>query len=310
MSLHTFRNIQVPAELPPVVDLALVSLSAESRCTNIVAMKSFEARTRIAIAEHESSLSSYVRSEEILRAMDFTKINSDVLEATLNVSASTFDKTRLDVVIDISCMSREMLARVFGWLLHLRPSLELNLHVCYSLAEFSNPPDTIYPNEYIAPVASLFAGWPTASQPTSLIVGLGYEPHKAEGAAEFLDASEQWLFIPNSPIGQFRNEVETNNFGLVERAKRSNRLVEYQVDDPAGAYGQLELLVSDLSRRSNPVLLPFGPKIFFALSLLQSYEHPQAGVWAVSGERNATVTDTHPSGCIIGFHARFQRTTL
>ncbi|MFL9964297.1 hypothetical protein PQR02_25175 [Paraburkholderia sediminicola] len=270
-------------------------------------MGSVKARSRLAIVEHESPLSSYAESDKTLQALDFSKVNSNLFEATLNATASTFDKGRLDVVVDISCMSRELMARAFAWLLHMRPSAELNLHVCYSLAEFSPPPKGVSPNEYIAPVASQFAGWPAASQPTSLIVGLGYEPHKAEGAAEFLDASEQWLFIPNSPIAEFRAEVEKNNGGLVERAKRSNRLVEYQVDDPAGAYGQLELLVSDLSRRSNPVLLPFGPKIFFALGLLQSYEHPQAGVWAVSSERSVIATDTRPSGCIIGFHANFQR---
>jgi hypothetical protein len=198
------------------------------------------------------------------------------------------------------------MARLFAWFLRLTPRLELNLYVCYSVAEFSPPPTDFPPNEYIAPVASRFAGWPAASQPTSLVVGLGYEPHKAEGAAEFLDASEQWLFVPNSPISEFRDAVEKNNEGLVERARRSNRLVEYQVDDPAATYGQLELLVSDLSRRSNPVLLPFGPKIFFALSLLQSYEHAQAGVWAVSSERTAPATDRRPSRCIVGFHVCFQ----
>jgi len=307
MSLHTFRNIDVRKELPPAVDLTLVSLSVESRCTNIVGLGAFKARSRIAIVEHESSLLSYSDSDRALKDLDFSKVNANVFEEALLAVSPSFDKERLDVVVDISCMSRELMARAFAWLLHLRPSAELNLYVCYSLAEFSPPPKSVSPNEYIAPVASRFAGWPAASQPTSLIVGLGYEPHKAEGAAEFLDASEQWLFIPNSPITEFRAEVEKNNVGLVERARRANRLVEYQVDDPAGAYGQLELLVSDLSRRSNPVLLPFGPKVFFAMGLLQSYEHPQAGVWAVSGERTATATDTRPSGCIIGFHARFLR---
>ncbi|BCN08122.1 hypothetical protein RPSD_00070 [Ralstonia solanacearum] len=229
-----------------------------------------------------------------------------MLEAALTAGVASFEKEHLDAVIDISCMSREVMARLFTWLLYMRPQVELNLYVCYSLAEYSVPPDAVSPNEYIAPVASQFAGWPAASQPTSLVVGLGYEPHKAEGAAEFLDASEQWLFIPNSPIEQFRVEVEKNNEGLVERARRSNRLVEYRVDDPSATYGQLELLVSDLSRRSNPVLLPFGPKLFFAIGLLQCHEHAQAGVWAVSGERTGAVVDRRPSGCIIGFHAKVQ----
>ncbi|SED79879.1 hypothetical protein SAMN02787142_3862 [Burkholderia sp. WP9] len=286
--------------------MVVTSLSVESRCTSIFAKTSPSTPTRLAIMEYESLVPSFVESESCLQSLGFATVNETVLEATLDASIASLEKAHLDVIVDISCMSREVMARLFAWLLKLTPSIELNLYVCYSLAEFSAPPTDFPPNEYIAPVASKFAGWPSASQPTSLVVGLGYEPHKAEGAAEFLDASEQWLFVPNSPIRQFRDAVERNNDGLVERARRSNRLVEYQLDDPAGTYGQLELLVSDLSRRSNPVLLPFGPKMFFTLSLLQSYEHPQAGVWAVSGERTAPAADRRASEYVIGFHARFQ----
>jgi hypothetical protein len=304
MTIKTFRNIRVPDELPSKADLVVVSLSAESRCTNVVSKAAPTAGVRLAVVEQESVLPSFCACDETLRGLNFSAINDNVLEATLATGFAAFEKEQLDAVIDISCMSREVMARLFTWLLYMRPRAELNLYVCYSLAEFSPPPATVSPNEYIAPVASQFAGWPAASQPTSLVVGLGYEPHKAEGAAEFLDASEQWLFIPNSPIEQFRVEVEKNNEGLVERARRSNRLVEYQVDDPSATYGQLEFLVSDLSRRSNPVLLPFGPKLFFAIGLLQCHEHSQAGVWAVSGERVGTEVDRRPSGCIIGFHAK------
>ncbi|TDY15743.1 hypothetical protein B0G81_8839 [Paraburkholderia sp. BL6665CI2N2] len=306
MTIQLFQNIRVPEDLPAAADLIVASLSVESRCTNVFGKASLSARTRLAIVEHESPLPSFAESESCLQNLDFAKVNETVLEAALEASIASLEKASLDAIVDISCMSREVMARLFAWFLKLTPSIELNLYVCYSLAEFSAPPTDFPPNEYIAPVASRFAGWPSASQPTSLVVGLGYEPHKAEGAAEFLDASEQWLFVPNSPIREFRDAVEQNNEGLVERARRSNRLVEYQLDDPAGTYGQLELLVSDLSRRSNPVLLPFGPKMFFTLSLLQSYEHAQAGVWAVSGERTAPAVDRRASGCVIGFQAKFQ----
>ncbi|VVE28351.1 hypothetical protein [Pandoraea soli] len=306
MTIKTFRNIRVSDELPLEADLVVVSLSAESRCINVVSKAAPTANVCLAVVEQESVLPSFYACEQTLRELKFSTIKENMLEATLEAGLSSFEKRHLDAVIDISSMSREVMARLFTWLLCMLPDVELNLYVCYSLAEFSVPPDTVSPNEYIAPVGSQFAGWPAASQPTSVVVGLGYEPHKAEGAVEFLDASEQWLFIPNSPIEQFRVEVEKNNEGLVERARRSNRLVEYQVDDPSATYGQLEFLVSDLSRRSNPVLLPFGPKLFFALALLQCHEHSQAGVWAVSGERIGATVDRRPSGCVIGFHATLQ----
>lgn len=306
MTIQILRNIRVPEDLPAEADLAMASLSVESRCANVFGNVSPSSRTRLAIVEHESPLPSFTESESCFRSLDFVRVNETVLEATLDASIASLDKASLVAIVDISCMSRDVMARLFAWFLKLTPSIELNLYVCYSLAEFSAPPTEYPPNEYIAPVASRFAGWPSASQPTSLVVGLGYEPHKAEGAAEFLDASEQWLFVPNSPIGEFRDAVERNNEGLVERARRANRLVEYQLEDPAGTYGQLELLVSDLSRRSNPVLLPFGPKMFFALNLLQSYEHAQAGVWAVSGERTAPSVDRRASGRVIGFQAKLQ----
>src|SRR5690606_21259442 len=139
-------------------------------------------------------------------------------------------------------------------------------------------------NEDICPVSSFFAGWPNnASATTSLIIGLGYEREKAEGACEYFDASDAWLFTPKSPITQYDEEVYINNKALIERLNRKNRILNYSVCAPAATFGELVSLILETSPKFNIVILPFGPKIFYMLSLIAATVYREIGIWNVTG---------------------------
>jgi hypothetical protein len=151
--------------------------------------------------------------------------------------------------------------------------------------------------------------WPThPAASTSLIVGLGYEREKAEGACEYFDPNETWVFVPQSPILAYDEAVMTNNNDLIARAHRQKREQLYQVNNPSQTFGQLASLVSAIAKRENPVLLPFGPKIFFALALVVAAIYPELGVWYVTGDSNSEGVDLHASDHLVGF--RFEISPL
>ncbi|MGF6998830.1 hypothetical protein [Paraburkholderia sp. GAS32] len=206
------------------------------------------------------------------------------------------------IVVDVSCMSRPIMAATFEAIFRAAVKGSLNVVVGYVIAAYSPPPTLLPPNEDIKPISEFFAGWPndtTAS--TALIVGLGYERAKAEGACEYFDASETWVFVPRSPIREYDDAVTTNNDFLLARARRREHSIDYKVDSPTEALGHLATRVTNLLSGANLVLLPFGPKIFFVLSLLIGAIFREVGVWHVTGDAEIAKTYHPPSDKVVGF---------
>lgn len=246
---------------------------------------------------------------------DFSKVfsHSELHEVSTNANISgTLERLLADfgkeanISLDISCIPRTVMAEIFVTLTMLCTKDTLNLNTYYSLAEFTLPNSESMANESIEPVHQLLAGWSSPeAKPTSLILGLGYEPHRAAGASEYFEPSDQWIFIPRSPIYQFLEEVNRNNSDLISKSS-SNRTIEYDLDNPEVVFGQLELVIGSLLKNSNPVLLPFGPKIFFFLCLVQCLNHPELGVWRVTGSDTNSSVNVKASGHIIGIACQFQ----
>lgn len=189
------------------------------------------------------------------------------------------------IVLDISCMSRPTMAAAFQAVFEAAEVSVVRMDVLYVVAEYTAPPAELPPNEDIRPINDWFAGWPTnATASTSLVVGLGYERDKASGACEYFDAGETWVFVPQSSIGDYQIAVEKNNEDLLARARRRDHMAIYRVERPTETFGLLAGTVSQVVPKMNPVLLPFGPKIFFALSLLVAAVYREVGVWHVTGD--------------------------
>lgn len=235
-------------------------------------------------------------------------VGVDQLRATLARWIETCSINAPRIAIDISCMSRPTMAAAFQAVLESAEQRTVWMDVLYVVAEFTAPPNVLPPNEDIRPINDWFAGWPTnATASTSLVVGLGYERDKASGASEYFDASETWVFVPQSAIGDYETAVVGNNEDLLARAKRRDHVTTYRVERPTETFGLLASAVSRIVSKMNPVLLPFGPKVFFALSLLVAAIYREVGVWHVTGDSNLPDTSHQPSPYVSAFRVELGR---
>lgn len=246
-------------------------------CDAFIYFKSVEPRSSFIISEY---LIKYSEVFEVCSSGVGAVIDADVAIGKFRSYVQNLDKG-ITLVLDISCMPREYMAEILAVVNSAKVG-EIELIAIYALAAFSPPSSESIINEAIEPVHQRFAGWSSPdSKPTSLILGLGYEPDRAEGASEFFEPSDQWLFVPKSPVQEFFNEVALNNRALLAEVGKRH-VIEYDVLDPSLTFAQLEMVIGLLLERTNPVLLPFGPKIFFFLCLIQCLQHPKLGVWHFS----------------------------
>lgn len=195
----------------------------------------------------------------------------------------------LPLVVDVSCMSRRQMGYVMAAIRDIAAVIiPIRLQLIYCLAKFTRPPENphIY-NRRVAPVHPAFSGWTTSpGLPLEVVVSLGYERGKAAGAVEYLEPRKKWVFIPNSPDDRFLKNVTQHNKDLI--AATSSSQLFYDVLSPVDTYYTLLSLVHGLSKTCRPVLLPFGPKLFFSLALLVAMCMDQVSVWHVDSEELPT----------------------
>lgn len=285
-------------------DLNILAVTGESRAWAIPdRFIGSKAKVWVLIRRNET-LAHADLSAEVRRRLPMAEIvEADTMPQQLSVLMSSFaDKDPLRLFVDISCMTRRDMAGFFDALFSsCQGAREIQLTVGYVIANFTPPPATSIRNEFISPLSPRFAGWPSdPSASTALILGLGYEAAKAEGAHEYFDAVDNWVFFPESPIDQYDTEVMANNRQLVEQADRNSRLFRYRVDAPAELLSRLSLLALDHSSSSNLVILPFGPKIFVAASLMAAIVSPSVGVWHATGDTDLPVDDHLASKFTVG----------
>lgn len=209
------------------------------------------------------------------------------------------------VCIDISSLDRFRIAVLIDTIRNLDWEASLEVDFVYSLAEFSPPSEQIVPNKIVGPVIPSFAGWTNEPEQAPVaIVGLGYEQDKALGAVEHIQAAEVWAFMPISQISPYTAALEKANKTLLESIPEERRLV-YPVEKPLDCFVKLESLTNRILRVNNPILFPFGPKIFTLCTLLVACLYPNVAVWRVSAGQEEVAIDRQPSGHIYGLTAIF-----
>jgi hypothetical protein len=209
------------------------------------------------------------------------------------------------VCVDISSLSRFRIAVVVDELRRLGSERPIIADFVYALAQFSSPSVTEAPNTHVGPVIPEFAGWSCSpDEPSSVILGLGYEQDKALGAVEHVQPGDVWVFSPASSIPQYTAALDEANASLLSGIPASNRFV-YDVMRPFDCFLELESLVSRCLQSSSTIVFPFGPKVFALVALLTGCLYPDLAIWRVSAGSGEEPADRTPNGEICALRAVF-----
>lgn len=205
------------------------------------------------------------------------------------------------VLIDISSQSRLRLAMLIDVICTKSHNVPLTVDFSYAVARFTPPPIEASVIATAGPVLERFAGWAVEPElPTSVIVGAGYEPDKVLGVLEYLEAGDVWVWVPKGNDARFLSAVQQSNEGIWETTSSDNH-ISYDVLSPFDTFVRLESLCYGLIRKSRPVLVPFGPKVFALASMLVALHWPnELSIWRVSGEEADVPVDREADGTIVG----------
>ena len=183
----------------------------------------------------------------------------------------------------------------------------LSLSVLYSTAKYEAPPPEGASFIDFAPAPGC-EGWTMYPEhPLSVVLGLGYEVDQGVGAIEYLNPSGIWAFIPVGSDHRFIKDLNHANEALWPLVDRSHQL-EYAINEPYLLFSELRGLVASLSRRSRVVIVPGGPKLFSALSILAKLElGDEISIWRASTHEFNEPRDVKPDGGVVRFDCKIPR---
>lgn len=292
-------------------DLMIAAVGFEARAIHIAQNVKMSVDRRIALGFINRQVLNFADNKEWFTQNEFkyfeqadSEFRNTFIELLQNIIKHDGDS--ISLVIDISCFNRYRLATMVD-VIRSTALLPANIIVdfLYVIGEFSPPPTHFPPNTQVGPVSGEFAGWTVdPSLPPAAVIGLGYEQGKALGAVDHLQISRVLAFIPVSAIPEYVSAVKEANTSLLATLGDTN-VFNYQVHDPASCFYMLESVVNGLSAEFNPILLPFGPKIFTVCALLAASQHRNAAVWRVSGGESEEPSDRRASEHIVGLTVKF-----
>lgn len=297
-------------------DAIFCGIGYEARARHIANVFSGRASNRFAIGfdiqkelEYESNQKFFKENGYQISVVSDASFEDDIAEKLASVDVSIEDP-EMRVLVDISSLSRFRLASYVDLFARRFRGRKTIVDFVYSLAEYDPPVTSLAPNSHVGPVlrSNFTGGWDEPDRAVTAVVGLGYEPDKALGAVDYLEAASVWTFIPLSEIPEYSAALQIANEQLLEDVTRDHQFT-YLVQDPVDCFLTVEAVVSGVMLTRNVVLLPFGPKLFALCCLLVATLHPVA-VWRVSAQQAEPAVNRRASGHIYGVRVTFHDTDV
>lgn len=308
----TLTSIQNGERTPSAdVDVFIAACGYEGRARAAAQEFGNEAKKKLAIGFTSQRELEYEANRQWFESTGF-----DLIEVSDAAFRDRIDKYFLacvakggvrSVEVDISCFNRFRLAHLVDALRSL-PGKEITVTFRYSIAEFTPPMEDTAPAVTVEPVIPQFAGWTTRpDRPPAAIVGLGYEPNKAIGIVDHLEINNAtWAYYPLGPIPEYYQRVLEANQSLLGIIQADGRCQPYDLNAPATLFHEMNSLVDTLKPHFNPVLIPFGPKLFALVALLVATLHDDVGVWRVSSGNLEAPVSREPSGHTVSLSVIFR----
>jgi hypothetical protein len=278
------------------------ALGYEHRCINIAnQMKSTEKGQSIAFQFKNDRNTDFQKKIQWYKdnSINIVELENIIIEDFLfELFKNEVPKQKLNIFLDISSFTRVHIASflyAFNQITLIQDQY-FSITLGYSVARYS---DTLSDGPIVqaGPVTPELAGWPKGPNlPSECIIGLGCEEGKALGVIEYIEPNSTWLFKPLGNDKKFTDALNTANDQLYSFSAQM-KTIEYEINKPYKTFRSLESLVSSYLDSSRPILIPLGPKIFFAVSVLVALRNlPNVSVWRVSAGDNSAICQHRASG--------------
>ncbi|MDQ7251453.1 hypothetical protein [Dongia sedimenti] len=286
-------------------DVTIVAVGYERRCRWIYEQCDIKAKSLVIGLEFgflmEGSYATNRRYFEGKKAVQFINGLSPSSATDIGnlIDKTGAPKTPIKILVDISSMSRLMIANVVRGLQHAAYERTIDLAVAYAPSKFTGPYD-VAPIRHAGPVAPWLAGWATRpDKPLGTIFGLGCEPNQALGALQTLEPDNAWAFYPKGIDRAFDKAMGDANQHLEDIFDVTR--FDYEITRPSVARGRLEALLNSLEASFRLIVVPFGPKIFAwaAIATIVFSGRNNVGVWSFSSGDRAQPTDRDAEGAVI-----------
>lgn len=289
--------------LSETADVAIVSCGYESRSRFLVESGALKASRHIVLAFEANRLEAYERNLAFFKRLPGSVILED---SRLRELPAVLDGLQpKSVAVDLSTMDRSMIAETY-YAIAVSGARSAPEGWFYAVADFTPPPleQMAGPTTFAGPVAPFFAGLDSDfTKPAVPVIGIGYEPGKALGVLDYLEADSPFVFLPTGPDERYEAAVRKSNAELLSEIDTA-RIVQYDVLDPVDLVDKLEQATYAAELDGRPLLVPLGPKVFVLASLLVSELHGlEPAVWRFSAGDAEPVRDRSASGrtSTIGF---------
>jgi hypothetical protein len=293
-------------------DVAIVAVGYERRCRWLFTHQAIETKLLLGLEFGYLADGSYGDNVAFFKAVPNCKIiNGISLDSSTQIAdaihGTSDSKEDISILLDISSMSRSMIANAALGIQALRRYRNIHVTVSYLPSKFA-PPAGPSPIRLASPIKPDLAGWsPRPERPVGVVCGLGFEEGLALGALQFLEPAKAWIFVPVGVQSEFDNAVRRANQHIGDIFDTSQ--FHYQINQPTFTRGKLEALLNSVSQDFRVVVVPFGPKIFawLALTTIVFCGRRDVGIWTFSSKEQERVVDRDAEGSIIWHSIKLPR---
>ena len=287
-------------------DVSIAAIGYEQRCRYVVGKHDITAKQAIGLEFGFLQEASYAENRAFFDARGWKILSTqgpNAFEAITDaIIGNSSDGQLCRVFLDISAMSREMMANVALALNNAMDSTSIALCVAYAPSEFglSYQPAPI---RLAAPVKRELAGWSSRpDRPLGVIMGLGCEPNLALGALQVLEPHKAWVYNPRGFDDRFNDALKSANEHVTDIFDVTE--FDYNISEPDLTRGRIEALLNSVEGSFRIICIPFGPKIYAWLVLLTVIfqERREVGVWSFSSRDHAEPIDRPVLGEVVWYN--------
>jgi hypothetical protein len=280
-------------------DLVLAASGYEQRARHLAELIGPRRSRAVALGFTDRKLRSRVANDRVFKRLGYSLLDVEGLDGSTirGIIHEVVNATHSDlrIVLDYTSMTRVWYATAIETLRDLNSrGTRVEVFLVYTPSKFS-PPKESTANVEIGPLQG-FCRLQLPTHKTALVVGLGYEAHRASGLVDYVEAAETYAFLADPALDpRFVSCVERNNSDLLKRLG-SEHVIRYPLGDLRATEASLSSLCLGLASSYRIILAPLGPKPFSMICLLFAVKFPVVDVWRVSSGERANVYNRAPLG--------------